>query len=77
MFTVLMVKKKVEPQPSFFGKVTIATTMFLFALEALKSVMPAKMLGFFLYIEVAAGTIVALSMIDKAFFFFKQTREKS
>ncbi|MFA6505578.1 MAG: CDP-alcohol phosphatidyltransferase family protein [Treponemataceae bacterium] len=77
MFTVLMIKKKVEPQTTFFGKVTIATIMSLFALEALKLVISTKALGFFVYIEISAGSIVGLSMLDKAYFFFNQARKET
>ena len=77
MFAVLVIRGKVEPQPTYFGKVAIATMMSLFALEALKLVLPAKSLGFFAYIEIAAGIVVGASMLDKFYYFFKQARNKT
>jgi phosphatidylglycerophosphate synthase len=72
MLAVLIIKKKVEPQPTVFGKIAIATTMSLFALEALKFFVPPTIAGLFVYIETIAGAIVAVSVLDKGYYFLKK-----
>jgi phosphatidylglycerophosphate synthase len=72
MLAILMIRGKVEPQPTLMGKIAIATTMSLFAAEALKLVLPEERLGLLAYAEAAAGFVVAISVLDKGYFFFKQ-----
>lgn len=74
MLALLLIKKRVEPQPTVFGKIAIATTMSLFALEALKLVAPEERLNLFAYIEGLAGIVVTLSVFEKGCFFFRQSR---
>jgi phosphatidylglycerophosphate synthase len=74
MLAILVVKGNVEPQPTILGKIAIATTMSLFALEVLKLVAPPSILGLFPYIESAAGIIVAVSVVDKGYYFIKHSR---
>lgn len=74
MFILLMTRGKVEPQPTIFGKVTVATTMLLLALEALKFIAPPEASGLFKIIELVAGAIIGLSVIDKAVYFAKKAR---
>ncbi len=72
MLFVLLIKKRVEPKPTIFGKIAVATIMTLFAAVALKLVVPARFLRVFSYVESAAGVLVALSVVDKGYFFFKE-----
>lgn len=74
MLFVLLLRKRVEPKPTIFGKIAVATIMSLFAAEALKLVLPLRFLRYFPYIEAAAGIVVALSVLDKGYFFFKQAK---
>ena len=74
MLAILIIKKKVEPRPSMFGKIAVATTMSLFALEALKLALPPEWKDLFVYVEIIAGAIVGLSVIDKGLFFYNEVR---
>jgi len=74
MLAILIVKKKIEPKPSMFGKIAVATTMSLFAVEALKLALPPGWRAFFVYVEIIAGAIVGLSVIDKGLFFRNEVR---
>lgn len=76
MCFVLIVKKKVEPKPTLFGKIAIATTMSLFALETLKLLIPFSDFSFLAFIELFAGVVVSLSMFDKMHYFRSQIRKK-
>jgi len=74
MLALLIVNQKVEPKPSMFGKIAVATTMSLFALEALKLALPPEWKVFFVYVEIIAGTIVGLSVVDKGLFFRNEVK---
>jgi phosphatidylglycerophosphate synthase len=74
MLAILIVRKKVEPRPSILGKIAVATTMSLFALEALKLVLPPIWKALFVYVEIIAGAIVGLSVIDKGLFFRNEVK---
>ena len=74
MLLVLLLRKRVEPKPTVFGKIAVATIMSLFAAEALKLVLPLRFLRCFPYVEATAGIVVALSVLDKGYFFFKQAK---
>ena len=67
MLGILIVRKRVEPTPTMFGKVAVATIMMLFAIEALRLVATPDALGYFVWIEAAAGIIVGLSVLEKAY----------
>jgi phosphatidylglycerophosphate synthase len=77
MLFILMVRKRVEPKPTLFGKVAVATIMSLFALEALKLAGQPRFLRYFTYIEAAAGVVVALSVLDKGYYFFKEAKSNT
>ncbi len=72
MLFVLLIKKRVEPRPTLFGKIAVATIMTLFATVALKLVLPPRFLPLFSYIESTAGVLVAISVFDKGLFFLKE-----
>jgi phosphatidylglycerophosphate synthase len=69
MLCILLIRKSVETKTTIFGKAAIATIMSLFAVEALKFIRPGEPLPYNSHIEAAAGIIVALSILDKGYFF--------
>ena len=77
MLALLVKDRKVEPKPSLFGKVAIATTMILFAIEALRLLSKFEEKWILPYIEYTAGAIVGLSVLDKGWFFFRKFARKS
>jgi cardiolipin synthase (CMP-forming) len=64
MLAVLAVKKRITPRTSFLGKLTIASTMVLYAAELLRFVasLPAMV---FTVMELIVGGIIVLSIFDK------------
>lgn len=74
MLCMLIVHKRVEPKPTIFGKIAIASIMLLFAFEASRLIVPDRFLKLFGYGEAACGIIVSISILDKAFFFFRKLR---
>jgi len=72
MLSILAVRKNVEPKPTIFGKIAIATTMTLFATEALKLIVPVNVLHWFRYIEYISAVIIGSSVIDKGIFFHRE-----
>ncbi len=64
ILTVLAVKKRVTPRTTFMGKVTVASTMVLYALELARFVtdLPPALYAF---AEYAVGAIVLASIADK------------
>ena len=77
MLGLLIKNRKVEPKASLFGKVAIATTMVLFAIEAFRLFSPFGLRGILPYLEYAAGGVVGLSVLDKGWFFFRQFASRS
>lgn len=61
---VLAVKKRVTPKTSFMGKVTIASTMVLYAFELLRFVADIRP-AVYATLEYAVGSIVIVSIVDK------------
>lgn len=77
MLIMLVTRKSVEPQPTLFGKAAVATTMVLFAIEALKLFAFEAFGPIFGPAEIAAGVIVGLSVIDKGWFFVRKLLRKN
>lgn len=75
MLFVLLVRKRIEPKPTIFGKIAVATIMILFATEALRLITPSRLAPYYPYAEAVAGIVVALSVIDKGYFFLKEARK--
>ena len=70
MLILLIVHRRVEPRPTVFGKIAVATIMVLFAAEPLKRIFPTLDRSVVL-VEKAAGFIVAVSLVDKGWYFLK------
>jgi cardiolipin synthase (CMP-forming) len=64
MLTVLAVKKRITPRTSFMGKLTIASTMVLYAVELLRFVASLPAIAFTV-MELVVGAIIVLSIVDK------------
>jgi phosphatidylglycerophosphate synthase len=64
MLTVLAVKKRITPRTSFLGKLTIASTMVLYAVELLRFVASIPALAFTV-LESIVGFVIVLSIFDK------------
>jgi phosphatidylglycerophosphate synthase len=68
MTILYRVRKKLEPRTTLFGKIAIASMMVLFVAEAAGVILP-RIRGFIIYVEIAAGALTGLSVIDKAVYF--------
>ncbi len=71
MLTLLVVHKRVEPQPTVFGKITVATIMVLFILEPVRLLLNPDLSVYLGYLEYVAALIIVVSMLDKGWYFFK------
>jgi phosphatidylglycerophosphate synthase len=75
MFTLFLVRKKLSPQTTIFGKVAIAAIMVLFVLESASISLPGSIGGIFpsiiRYIEIGTGVLLLLSVVDKIIYFLK------
>uniref|UniRef100_A0A7C3I3Z4 CDP-alcohol phosphatidyltransferase family protein n=1 Tax=Gracilinema caldarium TaxID=215591 RepID=A0A7C3I3Z4_9SPIR len=76
MLGLLIKHKSVEPKPTIFGKVTVASIMVLFALEPLKLLALYNVKHYIVYVEILVCIIVFLSVFDKAWFFHKERLSK-
>ncbi|HPC71426.1 MAG TPA: CDP-alcohol phosphatidyltransferase family protein [Treponema sp.] len=76
MLALLIKHRSVEPKPTIFGKVAIASIMVLFALEPLKLIAFHDIKKYMVYIEILVSVIVFLSVFDKAWFFHKERISK-
>jgi phosphatidylglycerophosphate synthase len=72
MLGVLLIRRRVEPQPTVFGKIAVATTMVLLAAEALRFVVGRSWDDWFPFAEYLAGLVIALSVLDKAWRFLQR-----
>lgn len=71
MAVFFLAKRPIEPKPTFFGKVTVASTMIVFALSILNGFLAEPFHRAFLVLEVVAAGLVAVSMVDKGIVFAK------
>lgn len=76
MLALLIKHKSVEPKPTLFGKVAVASIMVLYAFEPLKLLSILDITWFIVYIEIIVCFIVFLSVFDKACFFQKERLSK-
>jgi CDP-diacylglycerol--glycerol-3-phosphate 3-phosphatidyltransferase len=65
--------KKLEPNTTIGGKITIASMMGLFILELLRLVFPG-ITRLCSYIEIFAAAVLGLSLVDKGVYFVKKLR---
>jgi phosphatidylglycerophosphate synthase len=73
MMILYLVRKKLSPQTTILGKVTIAVIMIFLVLES-----AALFLGRPLwmdYAEIAVGAVIFLSVVDKVAYFVKSLKE--
>jgi phosphatidylglycerophosphate synthase len=73
MMILFWVRKKLEPNTTIGGKITIASMMGLFIPELLRLVFPGITL-LCSYIEIFAAAILGLSLVDKGVYFVKKLR---
>ena len=74
MLILSLIRKRLSPQTTFFGKVAIAAIMVLLVLES-----GALMLGppvWMVYVELAAGITIGLSVIDKIVYFASELKNR-
>lgn len=69
MLALLIKNKSVEPKPTIFGKITVASIMVLFALEPCKLLTFMDIKAYIAIIEVIVCGIVCISIFDKAWYF--------
>jgi phosphatidylglycerophosphate synthase len=62
--------KKLEPNTTIGGKITIASLMILFVLEPLGLILPGMETICF-YFEIAVTVILGFSLVDKGIYFIK------
>lgn len=74
MLIFLILRRPVEAKSTWGGKIAIATTMSLYLLELIRLYLPASLTAAFQYLEYAAGAIVFLSFFEKAFIFFRHSK---
>jgi len=77
MGTMLLIHGQIEPKPTIFGKVAVATLMTLFAGEPLKLLFPSHIGTPMRWFEAIAGIVVAISVVDKGFFFWKEISRRN
>ncbi|MDR1390475.1 MAG: CDP-alcohol phosphatidyltransferase family protein [Treponema sp.] len=68
------IRKKIHPQTTSFGKISVAAIMILLVLEAAK---PLGLPVWIRYLEFTAAILIAASIIDKSIYFFGALRESS
>ncbi|QQO10682.1 CDP-alcohol phosphatidyltransferase family protein [Breznakiella homolactica] len=73
MLILYIRRQKLIPQTTIFGKVAVASTMVLFALELVRIVFPS-LVPYLIYPEIIVGILISLSIIDKAVYFIKSIR---
>jgi phosphatidylglycerophosphate synthase len=76
MAVFFLAKRPIEPKPTFFGKVTVASTMIIFALSILTTFLPGAFRAVFLVLEIIAAALVAVSMVDKGIVFARHIPRK-
>jgi phosphatidylglycerophosphate synthase len=75
MTVFLLRYKYFAPKSTIGGKITVATVMLLFIVQALKLAGPVRFLYVAPWIEYAAGTIILLSTIEKAWGFYRTYKQ--
>jgi phosphatidylglycerophosphate synthase len=75
MFVLFLVRKKLSPQTTIFGKVAIAAIMVLFVIEAAVIALGGISTGVLplivRYAEIAVCILIVLSVIDKILYFVR------
>jgi phosphatidylglycerophosphate synthase len=71
MAVFFLIKRPIEPKPTFFGKVTVASTMIIFGLSILNGFLAEPFHRIFFALEAVAAALVAISMVDKGIVFAK------
>ncbi len=63
--------KPLEPRPTLFGKIAVASTMILYALGILNGFFRPRFDTAFLALEITAAVLLCVSVIDKALVFIR------
>jgi cardiolipin synthase (CMP-forming) len=76
MAVFLVIEKRVRPETSFMGKVAIATTMILYAIELFRFIPVAGRITEIAVsvCEYAAGAVLVASVADKAYYFYRRAQ---
>jgi cardiolipin synthase (CMP-forming) len=76
MAVFLVIEKRIKPETSFMGKVAIATTMTLYAIELFRFLpIAGRTMDLVVTVcEYTAGVVLVASVADKAYYFFKRTQ---
>jgi phosphatidylglycerophosphate synthase len=73
MMILYLVRKKLSPQTTILGKVTIAAIMVFLVLESAVLFLGRPL--WMDYVEIAVGAVIFLSVIDKVVYFAKSLKE--
>ena len=71
MMILFLLRKKLIPQTTVFGKIAIAAVMILFVFTPAKLIFPVLRYAA-KFIEAGAGILIALSLVDKGFFLVRE-----
>ena len=70
MLILLLLRKKLIPQTTIFGKIAVASGMILFVFKPAALIFPVLAYAT-KFIEIGAGILIALSLADKGFFLIR------
>jgi phosphatidylglycerophosphate synthase len=68
MIVLYRIRKKLIPETTLFGKIFVASSMTLFAIKPLGLIF-LELNPYIFYIEITAGILIGLSVIDKCRYF--------
>ncbi|MDR1902568.1 MAG: CDP-alcohol phosphatidyltransferase family protein [Treponema sp.] len=75
MLVLYRIRKKLIPETTVFGKIFVASSMALLAIELLGLIF-LRLKPYVAYIELAAGILIGLSIIDKCRYFAAARKQK-
>ena len=76
MLVLFLLRRKLNPQTTLFGKIAVAATMVLFVYMPAAWIFPVLMPGVKL-VEICAGILIALSLVDKGIYLARGIRGSS
>jgi phosphatidylglycerophosphate synthase len=71
MTVFFLARRPIEPKPTFFGKVAVASTMIIFGLSILNAFFRPRFDAAFLALQIAAAALLLISVADKALVFLR------
>jgi phosphatidylglycerophosphate synthase len=76
LMTILyLARKKLEPQTTLFGKITVAAAMVLFVIEPM-AVVFTGIKPYTPCLEVIMGVLIGISLVDKGIYFFSSLKNQ-